>query len=811
LSPRVNLVLSYRYRSYEYLGRSPSSAADTIGETVLGQSYDLHLALRPEYARIDDALDYLYDCEEAYDMGDWEWYYENYCDEDEGAALDFLDYQRSLGWRPSPRTAEFLSYVSDELGPAGPSLSIPDSIYNNGLSSRYFFNSGDAFNYEQTTWSPINVRAVSEAVLQSWAHNFSAHMVNEARVGFNRLNVNFGGNNPVGEFNWNFPNYGAGPKDRLWGNYGYLRGALGAGGFGNMTTPIIPGGLDHPYQFQDNWNYILGKHSLKYDLDWNYQRSPNTFLRSINSSWSTLPGSDSYKPIEFGPYGRFNYFGDATDSLDIQYNALNRTIARRQTPSGTIGSYGFPGLGASDAGTSSQSGTCTDDFFSRYDDFFSRYIGVQCGFLRMFSAPAVGLHRELFGFEDTLLDGGASVEVRVPFTGKENPNAWNAGVGGWSLPSVTPFRPYMASGVMLGGKFYGQYVDLGPWSNAPADPNSLWSFGGFSGSSVLGNTITPLAGGANAFGGPGPGTFLLSSTAPGATFVPPPGWKVVTPEEFLNQLAGSAKPSQPPGTTGDNPKTKAEILGPDDLVLRVDAQGRVILARGPWELATLNAAPPFGLESGTAAWMAAPLPDQLPQVNYRLVANGNSSGKAFELQVQDPSGQFKRVVLPDGVVLEPAAMKDPEVKAASETGKLLRQEITAFCLEFAKLPPEVGMLYKIADAEKQRKYRPAHYALDAGYEMGLNGEFNPDMDAKAYIDFTRQNAAWAIQGDWDEQQFTQHWIERTQKNAQAMHIAWSKPMEDALRAAAPNRWRDIDKVVKKARSMMQKEELAAAR
>jgi len=158
-------------------------------------------------------------------------------------------------------------------------------------------------------------------------------------------------------------------------------------------------------------------------------------------------------------------------------------------------------------------------------------------------------------------------------------------------------------------------------------------------------------------------------------------------------------------------------------------------------------------------------------------------------------------------VLEPAAKKDPKAKAAGQmggqAGNMLKQQVTAFCLQYAKLPPEAGMLYKIAEPALQQKFRPEAKVLQAGYELGADGELNPDSDPKAYIDAIRQYAVWAEQEGWDEQQFTEHWIERTKKNAQAMNIAWNKQMDDALRAAAPNRWRDITKVREKAKAMMQ--------
>ena len=65
------------------------------------------------------------------------------------------------------------------------------------LMARYIFNRGNNFNLDfgdAAAGYPANVPALSQAILVGWTHNLSSRMVNEARVGFNRLNVDFGGN-----------------------------------------------------------------------------------------------------------------------------------------------------------------------------------------------------------------------------------------------------------------------------------------------------------------------------------------------------------------------------------------------------------------------------------------------------------------------------------------------------------------------------------------------------------------------------------------------------------------------------------------
>src|SRR5262249_2699621 len=68
---------------------------------------------------------------------------------------------------------------------------------NDNIMGRYLFNRGNNFNASgnPVTGYAANVTALSKAARISETHNFTSHMVNEVRVGFDRLNVNFGGNN----------------------------------------------------------------------------------------------------------------------------------------------------------------------------------------------------------------------------------------------------------------------------------------------------------------------------------------------------------------------------------------------------------------------------------------------------------------------------------------------------------------------------------------------------------------------------------------------------------------------------------------
>lgn len=155
---------------------------------------------------------------------------------------------------------------------------VDGQIGSDTLMGRYLFNRGNSFNNSDNGAAGYvqNTTALSQAVLISETHNFSSHMVNEARIGFDRLNVDFGGNT-IGN-----------PYEPTQG--GILNALTnvsisGSVGFGPATN-LPQGRLVNTWQAQDNWNYVKGKHSFKAGVNWTYQRSPNTFLPNINGQYS---------------------------------------------------------------------------------------------------------------------------------------------------------------------------------------------------------------------------------------------------------------------------------------------------------------------------------------------------------------------------------------------------------------------------------------------------------------------------------------------------------------------------------------------
>jgi len=189
---------------------------------------------------------------------------------------------------------------------------------SDAIMARYLFNRGNTFNNDfgdGAAGYPVNVPALSQAILIGDTHNFSSKMVNELRAGFNRLNVDFGGNSlntvptadrvdqAVTRITFNQP------------GISFL--AVGA------ATNLPQSRIVNTWQVQDNWNYAMGKHTLKAGVNWTYQRSPNVFLPLIDGafrfgSWTNFANNVPNRvqlaagnpSLDFREYDTFLYAGD---------------------------------------------------------------------------------------------------------------------------------------------------------------------------------------------------------------------------------------------------------------------------------------------------------------------------------------------------------------------------------------------------------------------------------------------------------------------------------------------------------------------
>jgi hypothetical protein len=184
------------------------------------------------------------------------------------------------------------------------------------IMGRYIFNRGNNFNLDfgdGAAGYPVNVPALSQAILIGWTRNLSSRMVNEARVGFNRLNVDFGGNS-----------LGTVPTaDQV--DQAVTRVTFSATGFAAIgaATNLPQSRIVNTWQAQDNWNFVMGKHTFKAGVNYTFQRSPNIFLPNIDgafrfANWGTFMANTPNRvqlakgnpSLDFREHDTFLYGGD---------------------------------------------------------------------------------------------------------------------------------------------------------------------------------------------------------------------------------------------------------------------------------------------------------------------------------------------------------------------------------------------------------------------------------------------------------------------------------------------------------------------
>lgn len=187
---------------------------------------------------------------------------------------------------------------------------------NDTLTARYLFDRNNFFNLDDNAAAgyPFNNPGLSQATLVSWTHNFGPHLVNEARVGFDRANFEFGGNS-IGNTEASASQLSSAVTNVLFQTSGLL-------GYGPATN-LPQSRIVNTWQAQDNVNYVLGKHQLHAGVNFTYQRSPNTFLPNLNgqfrfADWTSyflntpnrVRVAQGTPVLDFREYDTFLFLGD---------------------------------------------------------------------------------------------------------------------------------------------------------------------------------------------------------------------------------------------------------------------------------------------------------------------------------------------------------------------------------------------------------------------------------------------------------------------------------------------------------------------
>jgi hypothetical protein len=151
----------------------------------------------------------------------------------------------------------------------------------NQFYGRYIYSNTNFFNVDPGSSGAAAGYSYNEPSLSqdygfSWTRNISSRMANEFRASYGRINVDFGSNNlgntipPQTELTSALANI-------IFNDTSLLT-------FGPLTN-LPQGRIVNTYQFQDNWTYYKGRHSLKAGVNFTYQRSPNAFLPNVNGQY----------------------------------------------------------------------------------------------------------------------------------------------------------------------------------------------------------------------------------------------------------------------------------------------------------------------------------------------------------------------------------------------------------------------------------------------------------------------------------------------------------------------------------------------
>jgi hypothetical protein len=189
----------------------------------------------------------------------------------------------------------------------------------NSISGTYFFgnNSGTVEDFPelQQKWlSKIHTRA--QVVGGSWIWTPTARLVNEARVGYNRLYQ------PTlpGDLNTPASTYGLDT-----GVNAALDGGLPRIGFGGYFFPGLGGfkwpkfqGPDSITQFVDHISYTAGKHALKFGGELHYNNVNNAAYGNARGSITFLGGVVSANPGPAGSSPLEDFFGGAPFKSSVE-------------------------------------------------------------------------------------------------------------------------------------------------------------------------------------------------------------------------------------------------------------------------------------------------------------------------------------------------------------------------------------------------------------------------------------------------------------------------------------------------------------
>ncbi len=307
---------------------------------------------------------------------------------------------------------------------------------------------------------------------------------------------------------------------------------------------------------------------------------------------------------------------------------------------------------------------------------------------------------------------------------------------------------------------------------------------------TMGNTIYTLPGG-ETITAPGAGVEIVDITEN-------PGAFASTPSELAHVIEGVLSGEN---TTGDGEPTVAAIIvsnglstGPNAFEMRILNSGKPAVVRGLGVVLEAVADDGDGAESTQARLdgVSGPSPGYFkPIVRWASW----SSAQPFEPRAFT-GGLVNRT---------PAAVAGLGVQWAEQIRSLLDRlpedhfttvSASGYCLEKNVQPPADGEIYLLADAGKQRRFGASRSILGAGPRA--RRQLNSDSDPDDYYHSILQWAIWVHEEGFNEQAFTDAFVQHTRDNVASTNMLWTEDVERLVRQLSPNRFHDIQTVLKEA-------------
>lgn len=218
-----------------------------------------------------------------------------------------------------------------------------------------------------------------------------------------------------------------------------------------------------------------------------------------------------------------------------------------------------------------------------------------------------------------------------------------------------------------------------------------------------------------------------------------------------------------------------------------------IAARDLWA----SLAAPFASLQAPRSSSALPL----PSAKVFFTSLGRSSGEAVRMTVVN-DGAMPIRIRGDAFALVPLANVTPK-DVEREMKKLAgRNQVTvnieAFCLDFHKPPPTAGMVMGLADYSVQAQMGPIHQMVRAVRRLHKRGALGADSSAKSRAQTMLQWAIWTREQQFDEAGFSRAFVEHAKKNIAAAGRKWTRDLEQAVTALTPQRWADIQMLLREA-------------